>query len=592
MNKFLKNTFLVFMVFFISIITAVALFSPDFFPKLTANNPSSLINTIRHEFNNYTLGKKTIFLIFALSTFLITSCQIIKIPSDNILAAIDKQGCIIARSKDIKLSPNCNDHNKYRLAKKNYKLANKYISQFNYEKALNLLQSSVEYCPTAEGYNNIGFINFLNGDYSAANDYFSKEFTYIPNKNINFLLNLNRGATLLTLSRLIESEDALNLALTYSKISIDTAYIYYNLSLNYKLRGAYSEALEYANKAFLIFKHSRNQNFLIATSTLLAEIYSDIGEFSKSAEFEQKTTVFMDKLNSIKSIQSASFSLVRSKILLSSGRVPAAIQHANIARNIFKLKKHNKEYILASINLIDALLTQGELTSADSIITEIEQIYSNTLDNYTLGLFLLSKANLCIQRHIFKKALALLNQSQNIFIENSMLNDALICKLNIGYIYILQGKYEEGIALTFNVLGERHGINNWDIVVNAYLNLARAYAMVGNKNAFSKYITLADEMNCTVNNQFVKGEISLNKGLLFSKIGEFENAINELEAAENIYTSLGAKLYKADASFEIGLILKKQNKSKSNKLTEALKMFKAENARKSYIGMILNDADR
>lgn len=132
-------------------------------------------------------------------------------------------------------------------------------------------------------------------------------------------------------------------------------------------------------------------------------------------------------------------------------------------------------------------------------------------------------------------------------------NDPLAIEIinSKGSILYQQGDFDQALQVFENGINRLNDLINYDIQAKILLNYALTLEEFGKDKKALYYITLGIELLVENNSLYLLADFHHNKGHLFYKIGDFEEAINNFEFALNLFKLQGNSKLQAIAQFAL-----------------------------------------
>jgi len=590
--KITKILFFLFSSLIISFVTIFIVFEPEYFNSINNENDVFLImKDIVRIIMDFKSGKQAIFFVLLISAVLIGLNQMVdSVKDDNFIFSSDQEQNYILGRASVYTVIQGDDKRKIHIAKEKFHKGVKCLKLFDIDGAMQLFVESNELSPSPNTYLNIGFISQIKGDYNYASKCFISGIN-MPSfdRHSKYLLFLNYGTVLMSLSNYIESEKALSSALSIAQSPMERACAEHNIGLNLKLKGKYSEAISYIRNSENLFYRQHAWVFLLRSRLVLSDIFADIGQLAKSEEMLKDAQSYGLISKDPYSVNEASISHIRSRVYLDNGRLQSSVQNAGFARSIFKARGYMREYILSSINLAEGYRLLGQLSKAELINQEIGRLDISRQEGVENAFITMSQGLISLEKQDYRQSLKLFELAEKMFSENSLFAEALLCRLNIGYINILSENVDYGIATTFQVLDNCLSGSKNELKSNAFLNLVKGYTIIGNNKKAEYYIVKCKEIINDQSNPLLRGELMVNMGLYYAQKGDYKLAEEFIRKGIDIFQNIGATIYMGDGLFELGnyyYSIAKYDLAKIN-LQKAYKIFEVSGARRLCMKSII-----
>lgn len=352
-------------------------------------------------------------------------------------------------------------------------VVSKYFAEYNialeyHSKALAIRESifGMERSDTAQSYNNIGLVYFIQGDYIKALEYYSKALT-ISEKNLG-----SKHPDTITIynniGEIYRIKDEYDKALEYHFKALETrekalgilhpdiAQSYTNIAVAYDDQGNYSKALEYHFKALEIF-----EKVLGAEHLDIATAFNNIGVTYIEQGDHDESLVFFHKALAI-----------REKVL--------GMEHPYIAQsynNIGFVHDNQGDYSKALEYYFKALAIMEKILGTDCI--DIATYYNNIGEVYR------KQGNYDMALEYFVKALAIKER-----VLGTKHHSVATSFSNIGAVYNDQGNYDKALKYYLKALAIQKttlGTEHFNTAIS-YNNIGWAYKEQGDyKTALDYY---------------------------------------------------------------------------------------------------------
>ncbi len=245
------------------------------------------------------------------------------------------------------------------------------------------------------------------------------------------------------------------------------------------------EAIEYGNKALLIWQKTNDLRKILADLIYNADLYRDIGNTTKALEYYNQSLRIARKLNDKKTLAEASLKI---------GGIYSYQQNTNKAIEYYEQSLKLSEFINDSIGIVGALNCIGVLNSCvknysvgmkyfNESLSICEKIHNQDLYSLTLcdvGDLLESKGELAKALTYYQKSLIIYRNL------NDRYGIALLIR-NIGRIYQRQKKLDKALQMyleSLEIMNKMH--DKKGIITNLY-NIAGIYLEQKKFNDAEKY---------------------------------------------------------------------------------------------------------
>ncbi len=304
------------------------------------------------------------------------------------------------------------DTNKVRICeqlfRKNYKSAPQKAIEYG-KIGLELAQKLDDNKGIATLSNNIGIVNFIQGDYGEALDFYR-----------------------ISLEMAISLKDTLGIAKSYNNIGV----VYYNIS-------AYDEAVGYYNKSYEMREKINDTLGMAKILNNIGSVFYEQGDnakameyFFRSLEIKEKTKDYDSKAQTLLNIGS---------IYEDREQYEEALDFYEKALEIYK-ESDNKKGIANTINQLGIYYSKkGEYQKAIEYYEEAKLIAEEIQDSKRLATLQGSIASIYMLQKKYDKAIEYFTKAKNIYVEIGSFSNIVKYNLEIAKVYNIQKKPNKAI---------------------------------------------------------------------------------------------------------------------------------------------------
>ncbi len=289
------------------------------------------------------------------------------------------------------------------LFKKNYRSAPQKALEYG-KIGLELAQKIEDNIGISNLSNNIGVVNYIQGNFGEALDYYR-----------------------ISLEIAIIIKDTLGIAKSYNNIGV----VYYNIS-------AYDEAVEYYNKSYKVREQINDTVGMAKIINNIGSLLYEKGDFDKALEYFFKALELKEKTKDFDS---------KAQTLLNIGAIYENREQNEEAFNFYQKaleiyeKSDNKVGIASTINSIGTYYSsKGEYKKAIEYYEKAKIIATEIEDNKRLATLQGSIAMIYIAQNEFNKAIEYFTKAKNIYLEIGSFTNILKYNLEIAKVYNSQNK--------------------------------------------------------------------------------------------------------------------------------------------------------